>query len=47
MWFNIAAKNNDQAARRYLPVLEGIMDEVQIESARAQAKLWLAERASE
>lgn len=47
MWFSIAAENNDRVARRYLPVLEGIMDEAQIESARAQAKLWLAERVSE
>lgn len=46
-WFSIAAGNNDQSARRYLPVLEGVMDEAQIENARALAARWLAERATE
>ncbi|MDH3441316.1 MAG: sel1 repeat family protein [Gammaproteobacteria bacterium] len=47
MWFTIAADAKNQAAKRYIPVLEAVMDEGQVENARALAAQWRAQRASE
>ena len=46
MWFNIAAQANDESAKRYLNVLEFVMDDVQIENALALAAEWQASRDS-
>jgi len=39
-WFSIAAANDDKAAAGYLPILESIMVETQVDEARASAAQW-------
>jgi len=43
MWFSVAALNDDKASQGYLPTLESIMDEAQIDEARALAAQWQAD----
>jgi len=43
LWFSVAALNEDQAAQGYLSTLESIMDEAQIDEARALAAQWQAD----
>lgn len=47
MWFSIAASNDDMASAGYLPVLESIMDEVQIDEARTLAAQWQTDHMAE
>lgn len=43
LWFSIATLHNDKASQAYLPLLESIMDETQIDEARALAAQWQAD----
>ena len=43
IWFSAADLCGDRAARGYLPMLESIMDEAQIDEARALAEQWRSE----
>jgi len=43
LWFSAAALNEDRAAQGYLSTLESIMDESQIDEARALAAQWQAD----
>jgi TPR repeat protein len=43
LWFSVAALNDDRAAQGYLPMLESIMDEAQVDEARALAAQWQAD----
>jgi len=47
LWFSIAALNGDYSTQGYLPPLEFIMDEAQIDEARALAAQWQADYMSE
>ena len=47
LWFSVAALNDDKAAKGYLPMLESIMDETQIDEARALAAQWQANHMGE
>lgn len=47
MWFSIAALNDDKATAGYLPILESIMDEVQIDEARTLAAQWQTDHMAE
>lgn len=47
LWFTVAALSDDKTALRYLPTLESIMDEAQIEEARRLAAEWRAEYLAE
>ena len=47
LWFSIAALNGDYSTQSYLPPLEFIMDEAQIDEARALAAQWQADYMSE
>jgi len=46
-WFSIAAQGDDKSAQGYLPLLESIMDETQIDEARALAAQWQADHMGE
>jgi TPR repeat protein len=46
-WFRIAAANDDKAAAGYLPIMESVMDEAQIEEARALAAQWQVDHMAE
>jgi len=47
LWFSVAALNDDRSAQGYLPLLESIMDETQIDEARALAAQWQADHMGE
>lgn len=46
-WFNIAATNKDESAKRFILFLEEVMDAEQIEEAQELANAWLAEHKPE
>lgn len=47
LWFSIAALSDDKTAQGYLPTLESIMDEAQIDEARNLATQWQADHMTE
>ena len=47
VWFSIANLSDDNASQSYLPTLESIMDEAQINEARALAAQWQADHTAE
>ena len=47
MWFSVAVLSGDRDAKGYIPTLESIMDEAQIDEARALAAQWQADNMSE
>jgi TPR repeat protein len=47
LWFSVAALNGDHSTQSYLPPLEFIMDEAQIDEARVLAAQWQADHMGE
>lgn len=47
LWFSVADLSGDRDAKGYIPTLESIMDETQINEARALAAQWQANYAAE
>jgi len=46
-WFNIASTSDGESGTPYKSILEGIMDQAQIEEAQRLAKEWAAEHANQ
>jgi TPR repeat protein len=47
LWFSAATLNDDKAAQGYVSMLETVMDETQIDEARALAAQWQTDHMSE